>query len=84
MEIIIGEPFGIYRHAYTHFRVTLHAFFCKLAAGEPRALEASELRWVKPFELDFFPMGKIDRLIAARIQERASGPGSNNPSPRQA
>ena len=76
VEIIVGEPFGIYRHAYTHFRVTLHAFLCKLAAGEPQALEASELRWVKPAELDLFPMGKIDRLIAARIQHGA-GPDSS-------
>ena len=66
-EIIVGQPFGIYRHAYTHFRVTLHAFLCKLAAGEPRALAASELRWVRPNELNLYPMGKIDRLIAARI-----------------
>jgi hypothetical protein len=48
-----------------------------LVAGEPQPLEASELRWVKPGELDHFPMGKIDRLIAARIQERA-GLDSNN------
>jgi A/G-specific adenine glycosylase len=69
VEIIVGEPFGVYRHADTHFRVTLHAFFCTLLAGEPQPLEASELRWVKPGELDQFPMGKIDRLIAARIRE---------------
>ncbi len=71
VEILVGQAFGIYRHAYTHFRVTLHAFFCKLVAGEPQALEASELKWVKPAELGLFPMGKIDRLIAARIQERS-------------
>ncbi|HMD90017.1 MAG TPA: (deoxy)nucleoside triphosphate pyrophosphohydrolase, partial [Anaerolineaceae bacterium] len=75
-DIIVGEPFGIYRHAYTHFRVTLHAFLCKLTAGEPQALAASELRWVKPNELNLYPMGKIDRLIAARIINSLN-PGSN-------
>ena len=67
VDISVGEPFGIYRHAYTHFRVTLHAFLCTLSAGAPQALEASELRWVKPAELGTFPMGKIDRQIASRL-----------------
>jgi A/G-specific adenine glycosylase len=66
-EIQVGEPFGIYRHAYTHFRVTLHAFCCTLRGPEPRPLEASDLRWVIPAELTDFPMGKIDRQIAARL-----------------
>ncbi|MDR3576567.1 MAG: A/G-specific adenine glycosylase [Anaerolineaceae bacterium] len=77
VEIMAGEPFGIYRHAYTHFRVTLHAFLCELVSGEPQPLEASELRWVKPAELDLFPMGKIDRLIAARIQQQTGSPASS-------
>lgn len=66
-EIKVGEMLGTYRHAYTHFRVTLHAFHCQLAAGEPSALEASEIRWVKPREFDNYPMGKIDRQIARQL-----------------
>ncbi len=67
--IRVGEPLGVYRHAYTHFKVTLHAFRCNLTeeSPEPRALEASELRWVLPAELADFPMGKIDRQIALRL-----------------
>jgi A/G-specific adenine glycosylase len=37
----VGEPFGVYEHAYTHFRVTLHAFQCSLLSGEPQPLHAS-------------------------------------------
>jgi A/G-specific adenine glycosylase len=65
--IRVGESFGVYRHAYTHFRVTLHAFRCTLDGGEPRPLEASEIRWVLPGDLSTFPMGKIDRQIAERL-----------------
>lgn len=70
-EIQVGDGFGVYRHAYTHFRVTLHAFCCSLTGAEPRPLEASELRWVSASELTSFPMGKIDRQIAARLQARS-------------
>lgn len=70
-EIEVGKPFGVYRHAYTHFRVTLHAFYCRLVAGEPRPIEASDLRWVAPGALNDFPMGKIDRQIARRLLDSA-------------
>ncbi len=67
-DIEVGELLGVYQHAYTHFRVTLHAFWCSLNNGKlPQALEASELRWVEPAELPNFAMGKIDRQIARDI-----------------
>jgi A/G-specific adenine glycosylase len=68
-EILVGEAFGVYEHAYTHFKVTLHAFMCVLNGQEPQPLEASELRWVEPPELAHFPMGKIDRQIARRLDK---------------
>lgn len=68
-EITVGAPFGIYHHAYTHFSVSLHAFLCRLAGREPTALEHSELCWAAPARLGEYPMGKIDRQIARRLQE---------------
>jgi len=67
VAIDVDQPFGVYAHAYTHFKVTLHAFTCSLVSGEPQPLEASELHWARPPELFDFPMGKIDRQIAARL-----------------
>ncbi len=61
-SISVGAEFGKYRHAYTHFRITLHAFYCTLTGEEPQALDASEIRWVPITDLIDFPMGKIDRL----------------------
>jgi A/G-specific adenine glycosylase len=72
VEVSVGDLAGVYRHTYTHFRVTLHAFHCRLTCGEPIPLEASELRWVQPVELGDFPMGKIDRQIASYLLNTAS------------
>ncbi len=58
------DHFGEYRHAYTHFRVTLHAWKAELTRGNPIPLEASEIRWVEIAELTNYPMGKIDRSIS--------------------
>jgi A/G-specific adenine glycosylase len=68
VEVAVGEALGVYRHAYTHFRVTLHAFACTLVNGaEPQALEASDLRWAAVGHLNQYPMGKVDRQIARTL-----------------
>ena len=65
--IAAGELFGVYQHAYTHFRITLHAFLCRLMEGEPKPVEAAELAWVSPVDLPQYPMGKVDRRIAQKL-----------------
>ena len=65
VQIQVGARLGVYRHAYTHFRVTLHAFHCRLLNGsEPKPIQASALHWAAIEELADFPMGKIDRQIS--------------------
>jgi A/G-specific adenine glycosylase len=65
----VGEMVGTFKHAYTHFRVTLRAYYCDIKGIEPAALEAMEIRWVDVGELADFPMGKIDRMISRTLVE---------------
>ncbi|MEW6716610.1 MAG: A/G-specific adenine glycosylase [Chloroflexota bacterium] len=67
VDISVGEMLGVYQHTYSHFRVTLHVFFCSLVSGEPRKLEHADLKWVTPMDLSSYPMGKLDRQIANAI-----------------
>lgn len=68
LEIEVRETFGVYRHAYTHYRVTLHAFFCSVPNGrQPQPMEGQAIRWVELQELSQYPMGKIDRQIARQL-----------------
>ncbi|GIV63052.1 MAG: A/G-specific adenine glycosylase [Bellilinea sp.] len=67
VEIEVGEPAGVYRHAYSHFKVKLHAFTCRVVNGEPLPHQADGMAWAAPEELSRFPMGKIDRQIAANL-----------------
>ena len=69
LDILIrpGEPFGVYKHADTHFKVTLHAFRCEHISGTPRALASDELGWFTSEEMQALPMGKIDRMIAQKL-----------------
>ncbi|MBW6466097.1 MAG: A/G-specific adenine glycosylase [Brevefilum sp.] len=72
----VDQPFGQYDHAYTHFKITLYAFLCRLARGEePQPLEGQVLVWAALPELPDYPMGKVDRQIALRlIKESGNGP----------
>lgn len=67
ITVQVGEQQGIYRHAYTHFKVILHAFFCQIQTGDPKPIQSSELAWVDLSDLVHYPMGKIDRMISEKL-----------------
>jgi A/G-specific adenine glycosylase len=69
VEVRVGEPLGVYQHAFTHFRITLHAFYCDLIDGQLQRKEHSDLCWVEPALLSNYPMGKVDRRIANYLCE---------------
>ncbi len=59
------EAVIVVQHAYTHFKVTVHAFRCELIS-DPKP---ENLKWVTLKDLDEYPMGKVDRQIANRITQ---------------
>jgi A/G-specific adenine glycosylase len=60
LKVRTGEALGTVQHAYTHFRVTVHAFRCELVTTSAN----ENLKWVKLEEMEDYPMGKVDRQIA--------------------
>jgi A/G-specific adenine glycosylase len=79
LEIAVGEPIVTVKHGYTHFKITLHAFACRLVAGQPQALGVADWRWVTLAELDAFAFPRTDRKIIAALHGHYS---ETNPSPR--
>ncbi len=63
IEISVGERIVSVDHAYTHFRITLHAYHCTHEAGQPQALGCAGWRWVRRDELDEFAFPKVDREV---------------------
>jgi A/G-specific adenine glycosylase len=70
VKIEVGEQVGVFRHAYTHFKVTLYAFDSRLVGGQPCLNDHQAIEWVSLAELSNFPMGKIDRQISQTLQSR--------------
>lgn len=67
VEVRVGKQIGVFKHAYSHFKVVLHAFECAIIEGDPRPLASEGLAWVPVERLGGYAMGKIDRMIAAKI-----------------
>jgi len=57
---------GTFKHAYTHFRITLHAFSCQLSAPDHLILP-NDFAWAAITDLPTYPMGKVARLISREL-----------------
>ena len=73
IEIEVGAQFATVRHAYTHFRITLHAFHARHTGGAPQALGCDDWRWVAVEELGAFPFPVTDRKIIAALAGECGG-----------
>ncbi len=62
------------RHAYTHFRVTLHAFHCTLLEGVPRSRAGLPLRWVLLEELDRYAFPRPNRRLIELLKQHRRQP----------
>lgn len=68
--VSVGNLVTRVRHAYSHFRVTLHAYHASLESGRPRPASATAWRWVEPARLAEFAFPAANqRIIAAVVGE---------------
>jgi A/G-specific adenine glycosylase len=68
IRIKVGKQITSIDHAYTHFKITLHAFECELVSGKPQALQVQDFKWVRMSELKRYAFAKTDlRIISAIV-----------------
>ncbi len=70
IEIKVGERFIQVRHAYTHFKITLHCFFCRKLKGRILPIGVKDFRWVFPEELDRFPFPRADQKVIHFLRQK--------------
>jgi A/G-specific adenine glycosylase len=69
IDVAVGERLTTVRHAYTHFRITLHAFHCRLSAGQPQSIGVAAWRWVTLADLDAYPFPVTGQKIIAALRQ---------------
>jgi A/G-specific adenine glycosylase len=72
VEIEVGQPVIAVKHSYTHFKITLHAFHCRLISGQLQSLEVADWRWVTTAQLDDFAFPRTDQQIIAVLKNNQS------------
>ena len=75
IDVAVGERFAVVEHAFTHFKITLHAFDCRYLGAlppyaEPQALGVRDWAWVTEAQLDEYSFGKADRVVIAELSRR--------------
>ncbi len=71
VRIKVGRQITSIDHAYTHFKITLHAFECELVSGKPKALQVQDFKWVRMSELKKYAFAKTDLRIIESLKHDA-------------
>lgn len=68
VEVVPGPFLVEIAHAYTHFRITLHAFHAAYAGGEIEHLGVAAHAWVTLVDLERYAFAVTDRKIIERLR----------------
>ncbi len=71
-EIRVGERIGTVEYDYPAFHLSMDCFWCELAVGRVRLLEAQEARWLTRGALRDVPWLPADRTLIDAIERQMS------------
>lgn len=63
VAVAVGEEIAVVQHAYSHFRITLHAFLCDYKRGTAKPVQCDEVKWVTVKQLSQFAFPKANHGI---------------------
>jgi A/G-specific adenine glycosylase len=72
LDVAVTEPLAEVRHAYSHLRVRLHVFGCRVTAGRVRLNGPMDHRWIRIAEIDRFAFPKANHKFIPLLKERAA------------
>lgn len=67
VDVAISKPLMKLDHAYSHFKITLHAYLCELKNGKPKPKTSQKIQWVPIRELDQYPFPKANRKLTEKL-----------------
>ncbi|MFO7706777.1 MAG: A/G-specific adenine glycosylase [Desulfobacterales bacterium] len=75
LEVVVESALALVRHAYSHFRIRLHVFRCRFAAGRVRLKGPVAHRWVRVADLDRFAFPGANRKFIPLLSQRPKAEG---------
>ncbi|HEX8387083.1 MAG TPA: A/G-specific adenine glycosylase, partial [Rubricoccaceae bacterium] len=74
VRVDVGRPVAVVDHTYSHLKVTVHAFRCRLVSGTPVAVTGEPMRWLGPDELTDVAVPRASRRIIEAVAAEARAP----------
>jgi len=69
VEAEILEEFMTVKHAYSHFRITLKSYICKIRKGKPEPVSSQEIKWIDLTDIDRYPFPKANKDLVQRLKQ---------------
>lgn len=63
LTVQVGPKIASVKHAYTHFKITMHAFACEYVSGTAEPKASQELRWVALDEIQQYAFPKANKRV---------------------
>lgn len=73
VNVSIAKPFMKLDHAYSHFKITMHAYLCELEQGNPQPKTSQEIRWISIDKLRNYPFPKANRKLTEKLMNLDKG-----------
>jgi A/G-specific adenine glycosylase len=54
-SVKIIQKLKMVKHAYTHFKIELNIFICRLSSSTVRPLQDQPIKWIRPEEVSLYP-----------------------------
>jgi A/G-specific adenine glycosylase len=67
IEVSVGSLLVSVRHAYSHFKIVLHAFLCEYRGGRARAIGCDAVKWVWPKQLKEYAFPAANQRIIKKL-----------------
>ncbi len=72
VDVNVNNKFMQLKHAYSHFKITLHAYWCTIESGTPEPRSSNGLKWVSLDEIDEYPFPKANKVLIEKLLENGT------------
>ncbi len=74
IDVTVEPLFEQVDHAYTHFKITMHAFPCRIRSGQPQTQNGMPWKWVPLNELEAYAFPRANRRLIEALHQRIQNP----------
>ena len=69
VDVEVYTKFRDLNHTYSHFKITMHAFWCKIVNGRPEPKSSTGLVWVSLDSVDQYPFPKANKTLLNSLKQ---------------